>query len=146
VTPPPGGSHTTSGAVFEHLVVPALEKNGYTVSSQETVGVGLGGGKHRLDTFAISPTGDKIIISLKWQEVGGTTDEKVPFEVIKLLDLLTQFPEFARAYIILGGDGMRKRLETYYTDGSLAKWIVGSDRVKCLTLNQFIKACNRKTL
>lgn len=108
--------------------------------------MGLGGGRHRLDTFATAPSGEKILISLKWQEVPGTTDEKVPFEVIKLLDLLEQFPEFSRAYIILGGDGMRKRLETYYTDGSLSNWIAGSNRVKCLTLNQFIKACNRKTL
>lgn len=145
MSPPPGGN-TNSGAVFETLVVPALTKNGYKVATQETVGVGLGGGKHRLDTLVEAPSGEKILVSLKWQEVSGTTDEKVPFEVIKLLDLLEQFPEFSRAYIILGGDGMRKRLETYYTDGSLARWIIGSDRVKCMTLNQFVKMCNRKVL
>jgi hypothetical protein len=143
---PPGGSNTKSGSVFETLVVPALEKNGYIVTSQKTIGVGLGGGKQRLDTYAVSPAGEKILISLKWQAVSGTTDEKVPFEVIKMLDLLEQYEDFNKAYIILGGDGMRKRLEKYYTDGSLARWIKGSDKVKCLTLNQFINACNRNTL
>jgi len=106
----------------------------------------LGGGKHRLDHIAVTPAGERIPISLKWQQTGGTTDEKVPFEVIKLLDLLEQNAEFSRAYVVLGGDGMRKHLENYYTNGSLAKWIAGSDRVKCLTLNQFISACNRKSL
>ena len=146
MSPPPGGAGTRSGTVFQTIVQPALERNGYQISRQSIVGKGLGGGSHRLDYLALTPSGEKLVISLKWQEVSGTADEKIPFEVIKLLELVEQDPSFARAYIILGGDGMRPRLRKYYTDGSLARWIIDSDKVRCLTLNQFIKACNRQAL
>lgn len=143
----PGGSGTRSGSVFEAVVKPALEQNGYTVGSQQIIGIGIGGGRHRLDHYAVSPSGEKILVSVKWQEVHGTTDEKIPFEVLKLLDVLDQNQDYSRACIVLGGDGMRKHLETYYTDGSLSRWISAmQDRVRCMTLNQFIKACNRRLL
>ena len=121
MSPPPGGRGTRTGGVFENVVAPALESNGYVITTVRTVGSGIGGGQHRIDKLAVAPSGERILISVKWQEVGGTTDEKIPFEVIKLLDLLEQNQDFSRAYIILGGDGMRKRLIDYYIGGSLSR-------------------------
>lgn len=146
MSPPPGGAGTRSGQVFEAVCVPALRKNGYKVSLQKVVGLSLGDAKHRLDHYVEAPNDDKIIVSVKWQDVSGTTDEKVPFEVIKLLYLMEQYPEFKRAYIVIGGDGHRQHLVDYYVSGGLNRWIVGGDRVTCVTLNQFIKACNRHQL
>lgn len=144
---PLAGSNTRSGGVFEKICEPALTENGYEIGSQQTIGAGLGGGKHRVDHYARAENGEMILISVKWQDTAGTVDEKIPFEIIKLLDLLDQSETYQRAVIVLGGDGMRRHLEQYYTDGSIWKWIAGhGSRVRCMTLNQFISACNRKTL
>ena len=55
------GGSTRSGSVMESLVIPVLETNGYAVKTQKTIGIGLGGGKHRLDTFVEASNGDKIL-------------------------------------------------------------------------------------
>jgi hypothetical protein len=143
---PPG--NTSSGAVLEDLVVPVLKRNGYAAQMQLNIGGGLGGGKHYLDALVTAPNAAKILVSLKWQQTGGTTDEKVPFEVIKLLHAMHSEPAFAtaRAYIIIGGDGFRARLLAFYKSADFRSHINHSERVEILTLNEFITRANKKNL
>lgn len=75
-----------------------------------------GGRRHRADAVAIA--GDqRILISLKWQQVGGTAEQKVPFEVMCLADAV-RGGAASRAYLVLGGDGWT--LRDYFTSGALA--------------------------
>ena len=59
--------------------------------------------------------GDAILVSLKWQQTGGTAEQKVPFEVMCLADAVRAGHGQA-AYLVLGGDGWT--LRDYYTSGS----------------------------
>ena len=98
---------TRTGAVLEQMILPALERGGYAYRSQVNIGVRPGGRKHVVDAVA-EKDGKRWLASLKWQQVGGTAEQKVPFEVISLAEALTA-GEYAGAYLVLGGNGWSPR-------------------------------------
>ena len=51
---PPG--LTSTGAVLEAMVIPALRLGGYQCDYQQIVGVRIGGRKHKVDVIAVSNT------------------------------------------------------------------------------------------
>jgi hypothetical protein len=99
------------------MVYPVLARGGYGYTTQVHVGQRCGGRTHKVD--AIATKGDeKILISLKWQQTGGTAEQKVHFEVMCLADAV-RAQQATRAYLVLGGDGWT--LRDYYTSGALAE-------------------------
>jgi hypothetical protein len=52
--------------------------------------------------------GRSILVSMKWQQVSGTAEQKVPYEVICLLEALESV-NYAKAYLVLGGEGWKLR-------------------------------------
>ena len=111
------GRNTKTGAVLEAMVIPALENGGYSWQKQIVVGKRPGGRKHKVDAIA-EKSGQKIVISLKWQQVSGTAEQKVPFEVICLAEEL-RAATCTKAYLVLGGPGWT--LRDFYVDGGLKK-------------------------
>src|SRR3982751_2263068 len=96
--------NTNTGAVLESTVIPALRANGYKFISQREIGAKIGGGKHRVDVWAESPNGVELLISIKWQQVSGTAEQKVPYEIIKLIHAVkSSAGRFPYAYLVLGG-------------------------------------------
>jgi hypothetical protein len=75
--------NTKSGSYLESTVSTALNCGGYSTARQQLVGRRLGGGKHYIDIIA-SDNKVSFLVSLKWQQVPGTAEDKVPFEVICL--------------------------------------------------------------
>ena len=75
-----------TGGVLEAMVMPALEHGGYLLEKQVTIGTRCGGGVHKVDAIA-TKAGRRTLVSLKWQQTGGTAEQKVPFE-ISLLEKL----------------------------------------------------------
>ena len=120
------------------MILPALAQGGYSYETQVVVGQRLGGGRHRVDVLA-EKNGQRFLISLKWQQVGGTAEQKVPFEVICLIDAV-QGGDFAKAYVVLGGDGWT--LRDFYTSGGLNQYIQRADEVEVVTLERFVAKAN----
>jgi len=58
-------------------------------------------GSHVVDAVA-EKNGKQILISVKWQQVSGTAEQKVPFEVLCLLEAIENGP-YQKAYLVLGG-------------------------------------------
>jgi|ERR1017187_3327959 hypothetical protein len=133
---------TGTGWVLEQMVLPALTRGGYTHKTQVRVGDRLGHGRHFVDAVA-EKDGAKFLISVKWQQVSGTAEQKVPFEVICLAETMTT-GEFARAYLVLGGEGWK--LREFYTSGGLARHLTAADRVQIVTLEHFIAKANQGKL
>jgi hypothetical protein len=73
--------------MLRRIVISALEGGGYSVQKRVGVGERLVGGKHIVDVPA-QKDGRRLIVSLKWQQVSGTAEQKVPFEMICLEDAL----------------------------------------------------------
>ncbi len=136
----PGSTRT--GGVLERMIVPALEQGGYTYEIQVPLGQRLGLGKHVVDAVARKDN-RAILISLKWQQVSGTAEQKVPFEVICLLEALSA-GQHDKAYLVLGGEGWS--LRTFYTSGGLKPFLVNPEKVDVVTLEGFVARANQGKL
>jgi len=126
------------------MVIPAIEHGGYLWHQQEVVGTRLGGGRHRVDVIIWSAT-QCFLVSLKWQQVSGTAEQKVPFEAICLADaILSSEGRITKAYIVLGGQGWR--LREFYVGGGLREYLVHADLVEILDLETFVARANKGQL
>jgi len=134
--------NTNTGGVLEAMILPALTRGGYAHEKQIKVGTRCGGGTHKVDALA-SKDGDVILVSLKWQQTGGTAEQKVPFEVMCLADAVRR-GHATRAYLVLGGDGWT--LRDYYTSGSLADHLIHAALARVVTLEAFVRLANNSQL
>ena len=135
---------TRTGGVLENMVQHALDLGGYLSTSQSVIGNRPSGRKHKVDRIA-EKDGKRFLISLKWQQVGGTAEEKVAYEVICLMDAVhTSGGKFDKAYVVLGGEGWS--LREFYVGGGLERFLKYSELVKIVTLEQFIALANKGKL
>jgi len=130
--------NTRTGSVLERMLLPALEQGGYSYRVQEKLGKRFGIGSHIVDAVA-EKNGNQVLISVKWQQVSGTAEQKVPFEVLCLLEAIEKGP-YQKAYLVLGGEGWT--LRNFYTSGGLAKYLAYGDRIEILTLEAFVARAN----
>lgn len=124
------------------MVLPALARGHYSYAKQVKVGARCGGGVHKVDAIA-ERDGARVLVSLKWQQTGGTAEQKVPFEVMCLADAV-RAGHADRAYVVLGGDGWT--LRDYYTSGALADHLIHASFVRAVTLEAFIRLANNGQL
>lgn len=142
----PGSMGTKTGSTLEVTVEAVLLNNSYAVQKQVHVGTKPGGGRHKADIVAMRPNGSKFLVSLKWQQTAGSAEEKVPFEVIKLLHTLRECPAYDKAYIVIGGDGFSAGLVEFYLSEEFRSYIRESQKIEILTLNDIIARANRGAL
>jgi hypothetical protein len=136
---------TSTGDVLEQMVLPALKQGGYQVTKHVHVGARPGGGKHIVDVVAGNGAGRAVMIELKWQQTAGTTEQKIPFEVMCLAHTLkASGGRFAAAYLVLGGDGWT--LREFYVRGGLVPYMGDIGSVKILGMETFIAMANKKEL
>src|SRR5947209_10955284 len=133
---------TRTGAVLEEMVLPSLTRGGYEYKVRVKIGQRMGCGSHYVDVIA-KKNGKKYLISLKWQQVAGTAEQKIPFEVICLAEALED-GEYEKAYIVLGVEGWT--LRKFYTSGGLANYLRGADKVDIVTLERFVALANSTQL
>ncbi|MGH9868287.1 MAG: PD-(D/E)XK nuclease superfamily protein [Candidatus Polarisedimenticolia bacterium] len=136
---------TTTGRVLEEMILPALRRGGYDIRQQVDIGTRLSIlGRHKIDVLA-SKEDATFLISAKWQQSSGTTDEKVPYEVICLADAIDR-GSYRKAYLVLGGTGWKPRLKQFYLERGLDRFIGKADRVDILGLEEFVTRANQGNL
>lgn len=133
---------TTTGRVLEEMVLPALNRAGYSLTSQTHVGSRPNGRKHHVDVIA-TKDGVSFLVSMKWQEASGTAEQKVPFEVLCLADAVRERGCKA-AYLVLGGPGWT--LRDWYVSGALRQRLIDVDAVHVMTLETFVARANQGKL
>jgi PD-(D/E)XK nuclease superfamily domain len=133
---------TSTGQVLEAMVLPALKRGGYRYLLQQQIGERFGGGRHFVDAIA-EKDGCQYLVSLKWQQVSGTAEQKVPFEVICLAEAVRQGP-FMKAYLVLGGEGWK--LRNFYVGGGLKAYLAQADAVDIMSLESFVARANQGKL
>jgi hypothetical protein len=127
------------------MILPSLGHGGCAYQTQVNIGSRFGGGRHIVDVVAEDREGNKILISLKWQQVSGTAEQKVPFEAMCLAEtILSGENEYKKAYIVLGGEGWR--LRDFYTGGGLDRHLRYNNLVDIITLEGFIAKANQGEL
>jgi hypothetical protein len=130
--------NTRTGGVLEQMVLPALKQGGYAFKTQVKIGKRLGCGPHFVDVLA-EKDGRPLLVSMKWQQVSGTAEQKVPFEVICLLEAV-ESGTYAKAYLVLGGGGWTLR-DFYVADG-LQNYLNYKEKIEILTLESFVGRAN----
>ena|SRR5437016_2969622 len=133
---------TRTGGVLEAMILPSLTQGGYDYKVRVKIGQRLGCGAHYVDAIA-EKNSRKFLISSKWQQSGGTAEQKIPFEVICLVEAV-ESGDYEKAYIVLGGEGWT--LRNFYTSGALAKYIRGAEKVEIVSLEGFVARANRGRL
>ncbi len=131
--------NTRTGDVLEQMVLPALDLGGYTHRVQVNIGKRLGLGRHMVDVVA-EKDGRALLVSMKWQQVSGTAEQKVPYEIICLLEAL-ELGNYSKAYLVLGGDGWK--LRNYFVGPGLKRFLAYADKVEILTLEGFVGRANQ---
>ncbi len=134
--------NTNTGGVLEAMILPALAHNGFAYRQQVKIGHRHGGRVHKVDAVATKGA-DTILVSLKWQQTGGTAEQKVPFEVMCLAQAVIDGLA-TKAYLVLGGDGWT--LRDYFVSGKLAEHLTHAHRVRVVTLEAFIRLANNDQL
>lgn len=136
---------TGTGTVLEQMVLPALAKGGYSCQIQVNIGDRFGGGRHFVDLVATGAEDTSFLVSLKWQQVSGTAEQKVPFEAMCLADaVLNSDSQYDKAYLVLGGAGWK--LRDFFVNGGLAKHLRFDNLVTITTLEAFVAKANRGRL
>jgi len=120
------------------MVLPALERGGYTHQAQVRVGARPSGRPHFIDLVAKKDS-EEILVSMKWQQTLGTAEQKVPFEIICLAEALRLFPQYERAYVVLGGSGWT--LREWFVQ-HVQRHLVGTAAVKVISLEDFVALAN----
>src|SRR5260221_8007023 len=101
------------------MILPSLRRGGYTYQIGVNIGTRLGGGRHLVDVLA-QKDNVQYLISLKWQQTGGTAETKIPFEVLCLMEAIqTNSCKFQKTYLVLGGFGWEIR--EIFSGGGLNK-------------------------
>lgn len=132
---------TSTGAVLEAMVLPALTRGGYQHKTHVHIGQRPGQGKHIVDIVATDQSGNSSLISVKWQQTSGTAEQKVPFEVMCLAEaVLAKSEGCQKAFLVLGGPGWK--LRDYFLSGSLEKHLQYASLVKICTLESFVAMAN----
>jgi hypothetical protein len=134
--------NTRTGSVLERMVLPALEQGGYSYRVQAKLGRRFGIGSHIVDAV-VEKDGCQFLVSVKWQQVSGTAEQKVPFEVICLLEAIA-CGVYQKAYLVLGGEGWT--LRDFYTSDGLAKYLAYDQKVEIVTLERFVAKANARKL
>ena len=124
------------------MVLPALARGGYAHARQVHIGTRLGGrGRHLVDVVATDVAGRRVLVSLKWQQVSGTAEQKVPFEALCLAEAVrTSGGAYAAAYLVLGSPGWT--LRDFFTGGGLEEHLRFGQLVTIVSLETFIARAN----
>jgi hypothetical protein len=132
---------------MEEMISPALKRGGYAFREQVVIGLRLGVGKHKIDYLIEDRGGGQILVSTKWQQVAGTAEDKVPYEVICLADSVnTSSGKFKKAYLVIGGEGWKSRLKDFYLSSGLNRFLKNCEAVEIISLENFVARANKKAL
>jgi hypothetical protein len=123
-----------TGKAFEYLCEHLLDVAKYSVEEQICIGLRPTGGNHNTDLIV----DENIIISLKYQDVAGTAEEKIPYEQICLQHAIETY-SYSRAIIVLAGPGWKH--DECYRNNCLSKWLITPD-VTIMNFDEFLNEFN----
>ena len=137
---------TTTGSDYEDIVELCIkrscERNKLEARSQSIIGEKPGGGKHRVDweIYKLDNPNIRGLISCKFQSTSGTAEEKIAYEVIKLLHAMKSDQRFVKSWIIMGGDGWSSGMRIF-AQKELSEWIPKmTQKLEIITTDQLINA------
>ena len=137
----PGGSGTRTGTGQELMIESLLEFNHYNYQKQVFIGKQLFNNRYKAD-FVIDRS---IIVSLKWQQVAGTAEQKVIYEIASLIKII-ESDNFKKAYVVIGGNGFSQNAKDYLFSQEHRNILKHGDLVENIGVEDFIARLNNHNL
>ena len=130
----PGSSGASASLI--QTIKTELSGAGYTVRTGVPVGEGPAGTKFKAKIIANYAGNLPFLVSCHSQSGAGTTENKVPFDVIAHATVIEANPNrFSGAYIVLDGTGWARK--NYYVNGGLDRFMKNTEKVTIVSLEQF---------
>lgn len=128
--------NTTTGTSYEKEIENLLEEFSiHNFKRQVNIGKKRNGGKHYIDILL----NGKELISLKYQKVQGTAEEKIPFEFMKLQDAIDDHKYQSATIVLAGPDEAWKWKDYYLSDTFCDKMKKIYPDVRIISHNQFVE-------
>jgi hypothetical protein len=129
-----------TGNSFENFCYYLLDSALYNVESQVCIGLRPTRGKHIVDLEIVvdEEFNVRFLVSLKYQDVDGSAEEKIIYEQICLQAACEDYG-YEKAYIVLAGDGWKH--DDSYREGAFSKW-VNTPNVSVLNFDEFLVEFN----
>jgi len=138
----PGGSGTRTGTGQELMIESILKFNQYNYEKQVFIGKQLFNNRYKAD-FIIN---NSIIVSLKWQQVPGTAEQKVIYEIASLIKIIETSDIYTKAYLVIGGNGFSSNSKNYLFSQEHRKILKNGDLVENISVEDFIARLNNKSI
>lgn len=138
---------TRSGNTFEQIIEAVLKQN-YPDQFRRHIAIGhqLFGGKYIADFVLDTPEG-KVIISAKWQQVSGTAEQKLLYEIASLIKIVKESSgQIRKAYVVLDGPGFSKTAKSFLLKQGHVDYLQDGNLVEVLDVANFTARANQKTL
>jgi len=126
------------------VIAGALRSNSYTFTRQERVGKSLFGG-HYIADLVVEWRGMKYVISCKWQQVPGTTEQKVLYEIASLIKVVKE-GGFGLAFLVIGGPGWSRQFREALLENLHVNVLKDGELVKVVDLDHMVAIINRGSL
>ena len=137
----PGGSGTRTGTGQELMIESLLEFNHYDYQKQVFIGKQLFNNRYKAD-FVVD---NSIIVSLKWQQIAGTAEQKVIYEIASLIKIIEN-DNFKKAYVVIGGNGFSQNAKEYLFSQEHRNILKHGDLVENIGVEDFIARLNNHNL
>lgn len=144
----PGGKGTRSGKHWERVIGPVLEIH-YSgrYETQVPVGRQLYGGDYVADFVIRDSRQGDVVVSAKWQEVPGTAEQKILYDIASLLRIVRDSEgRFRKGYVVLGGPGFSSNARQFLLGQGHREVLADGDTVEVVSLEEFLARANRGAL
>jgi len=143
----PGGKGTKTGKYWETVIIPVLQihyPGMFTL--QAPVGSQLFGGTYHADALIHDANGD-IIVSAKWQQVSGTAEQKLIYDIASLLKIIREAGgRYRKAYVVLGGTGFSNNARNFLLGQGHRSIFTDGELVEVVSIDRFLALANSKQL
>ena len=132
-----------TGHTYETLVEDLLvEHSPYTITRQMGMGTKPNNKtKHRVDIFIHE---NREVLSLKYQRVVGTAEEKIPYEVLVLQNLVSKGRCDLATIVLAGEESAWTQKEWYLTENFCTN--MGCPDVRIITHEEFVNEYTTETI
>ena len=136
--------NTRTGNVMEDMLTNSLKQGNYEFNKGANVGTRLGGGKHMVDILVYEKD-EVYLVSSKSQQTSGTAEQKIPFEVMCLGDVIRNNQTVTKAYLVLGGKGWSRK--EYFLSNEFKNDLAEfCKKVRIIDLEDFVAIANQRKL
>ncbi|WP_310795017.1 PD-(D/E)XK nuclease superfamily protein [Desulfofundulus thermocisternus] len=86
------------------------------------------------------------MVSAKWQQVRGTAEQKLLYEIASLISIIRNSDKHRKAYVVLGGTGFSRGARSFLLHNKHLEVLADGYPVEVISLEGFLARANKGEL